>query len=43
MPVTNYGESVVIKSVFRRKRDYKAALEHQAFIKKEEERLEDQR
>lgn len=40
--ITVYGKSEVIKSVFQRKRDFSAVIEHQAFIKKEEQRLEDQ-
>lgn len=40
--ITVYGKSEVIKSVFGRKRDFKATLEHEAFVKMEEERLEDQ-
>lgn len=40
--ITVYGKSEVIKSVFNRKQDFKAEIEHQAFVKKEEERLEEQ-
>lgn len=36
-----YGRSEVIVSIFKRKNDYKATLEHQAFVKKEEARLDD--
>lgn len=37
--ITVYGKSEVIVSVFKRKRDFSAELEHKAFVKKEEERL----
>lgn len=40
--ITVYGKSEVIVSVFKRKRDFSAELEHKAFVKKEEERLEAQ-
>lgn len=40
--ITVYGKSEVIKSVFRRKKNFKGALEHKAFAEQEEKRLEDQ-
>lgn len=40
--ITVYGKSEVIKSVFSRKKDYKAELEHKAFVKKEQNRIDDQ-
>ncbi|HUH28903.1 TrkA C-terminal domain-containing protein [Gelidibacter sp.] len=40
--ITVYGKSEVINSVFNRKQDFKAEIEHKAFVKKEEERLEEQ-
>lgn len=41
--ITVYGKSVVLMSVFNRKRDFKAEIEHKAFVKKEDARLEDQK
>ncbi len=40
--ITVYGKSEVITSIFKRRKNYKAELEHTAFIKKEHDRLEDQ-
>lgn len=40
--VTVYGKSEVIKSVFKRKQNFSAEVEHQTFMKKEEDRLEEQ-
>lgn len=39
--ITVYGKSEVIKSVFKRKQGFMAEVEHKAFMKKEEERLEE--
>lgn len=40
--ITVYGKAEVIKSVFKRKKDYKAEVEHKVFVKKEQDRLDDQ-
>lgn len=40
--ITVYGKAAVIKSVFERKKDYKAEQEHQAFVTKEQRGLDDQ-
>ena len=40
--ITVYGKSEVIKSIFERKKNYKAELEHKAFVKKEHDRLDDE-
>lgn len=40
--ITVYGKSEVIKSVFNRKQDFNAEIEHNANIEKEEKRLEEQ-
>lgn len=40
--ITVYGKSEVIKSIFKRKHNYNAELEHEKFVKKEEERLQDE-
>lgn len=40
--VTVYGKSEVIKSIFERKKNYKAEIEHKAFVQKERNRLDDQ-
>lgn len=41
--ITVYGKSEVIKSIFQRKKNYGAELEHNAFVKKEHDRLDDQK
>ncbi len=40
--ITVYGKAEVLKSIFERKKNYKAEREHQAFVKKEQDRLDDQ-
>lgn len=40
--ITVYGKSEVIKSIFKRKKNYGAEQEHHAFVKKEHDRLDDQ-
>lgn len=39
--ITVYGKASVIKSVYNRKQDFKAEIEHSNFVEKEDERLED--
>ncbi|MEO8772759.1 MAG: TrkA C-terminal domain-containing protein [Gelidibacter sp.] len=41
--ITVYGKSEVLKSIFQRRKNYGAELEHNAFVKKEHDRLDDQK
>lgn len=41
--VTLYGKADAIRSVFKRKKDFNAELEHKVFVKKEEERQEEKK
>ena len=40
--LTVYGKSEVIKNIFKRRRDFKAELQHEVFVKKEQERLDEE-
>ncbi|QAA82044.1 potassium transporter TrkA [Aequorivita sp. H23M31] len=40
--VTIYGKAEVIKNIFSRKNDFKAAVSHEEFVKREDKRIEDQ-
>ena len=40
--ITVYGKAAVIKSIFERRKNYKAEIEHRTFVKKEQERLDQQ-
>ena len=40
--VTVYGKSEVIINIFKRKKDFKAELDHNLFVQKEQQRLDDE-